>query len=268
MQRKTGTSSTTMKAFQVLEAVAEYSRAVSLNDISEKVRMDKSTTYRMLATLEEAGYVIRHEASKQYSLSYKVVSLSRNLLAENEVSRLVHESLTNLRNITSETVEFSVLEGMQTILVQKVKGTQLVSVDFQIGDRSLLHCTSIGKALLAFQDIRMIERVIQAGLPKKTENTITEGDDFRREMQIVRSQGYAIDDHEFAPNLRCIALPIFESGGRVRYGISISGPDSRFTIEYLELLKKPLMEESRRLSNLLGGTEWKETTPDSKVSSV
>jgi DNA-binding IclR family transcriptional regulator len=251
------TSSTVFKALRVLEIVAASPQSVPLSYVADSVDIDKSTTYRMLNTLVEAGYVIRDEVSKRYSLSYKVVYLSRNLLAENEVSRLSRQILEELTTITQETVHLNILDDHQTVLIQKVKGTQLVAVDFQIGDRSRLHCTSIGKALLAFQDVRFIEKVIAAGLPHVASNTITNPDDLRRELHRIRSQGYALDDHEFSDNMRCIAAPIFERDGQVRMGFSISGPDTRFTLEKLEELKDPLLRAAWTLSERLGGTPWR-----------
>jgi DNA-binding IclR family transcriptional regulator len=250
------TSATALKALRVLEAVAASSRPISVSEVAEQVDVDKSTAYRMLITLIDAGYVVRDETSRRYSLSYKVVSLSRNLLAENEVSQLIRRTLTHVSAATNETLHFSVLDGEETVLVQRVKGTQLVTVDFQIGDRVPLHCTSIGKALLAFQDVRYIEQIIAAGLPKIASNTITEPMDFRKELQRIRSQGYAIDDREFSDNMRCIAVPVFEGGGHVDGGISISGPDTRFTLEKLDELKAPLLEASWKLSEQLGGVPW------------
>ncbi len=240
----------------MLEAVAAAQQPISLSEVADEVGLDKTTTYRMLNTLVSAGYVVRDEASKQYSLSYKVVHLSRNLLADNEVSKLTWETLSEITSETRETTHLCVLDGQQTVLIQKVKGTQLVAVDFQIGDRSPLHSTAIGKALLAFQDIRFIEQVIAAGLPKMASNTITDPGAFRQEMHRVRAQGYAIDDREFSDSMRCIAVPIFEHDGHVRMGISMSGPDTRFTLEKLEELKGVLLRASRELSSRLGGTPW------------
>jgi len=249
-------SATALKALQVLEVVAASSQPVSVQDVAEQVRADKTTAYRMLMTLVEAGYVLRDHVSKRYSLSYKVVSLSRNLLVENEVSSLIRQRLKHLSEETHETLHYSVLDGDEAVLVQRVKGTQLVITDFQIGDRAKLHCTSIGKVLLAFQDIRYVEHVIAEGLPKLASNTITTPDQLRQELHRIRSQGYALDDREFSENMRCIAVPVFESGGRVHGGISISGPDSRFTLEKLDELKEPLLKASRELSRQLGGMPW------------
>ena len=249
-------SSTALKALKVLEVVAFSPQPISVSEVAEQEGFDKGTAYRMLQTLVDAGYVIQDELSKRYKLSYKVIALSRNLLADNEVTELIRHKLEQIAEETGETLHLSVLDRQKTVIVLKVKGTQLVAVDFQIGDREVLHCTSIGKALLAYQDMRYIEEVIASGLPKMGENTITDPDEFRRELQRVRTQGYAIDDYEFSDNMRCIAVPIFESGGRVIRGISISGPDSRFSFEKLDELKVPLLKASRELSEQLGGAPW------------
>jgi DNA-binding IclR family transcriptional regulator len=139
------------------------------------------------------------------------------------------------------------------VLVQRVKGTQLVAVDFQVGDRSPLHATSIGKALLAHQEPHVIDAIIGAGLPRLASNTIVEPDALRVELGHVRDSGYAIDDHEFSDSMRCIAAPMFERDEHVRMGISISGPDSRFTMAYLAQLRDPVLAAAHELSEQLGG---------------
>jgi IclR family transcriptional regulator, KDG regulon repressor len=249
-------SSTALKALRVLEVVAAEPRPMPLAAISEAASLDKSATYRMLATLVAAGYVRQEASSRRYSLSYRVVSLSRNLLAENEVARLARETLERIAAETEEGVHLEVLDGAETVLVQHVKGSQLVAVDFQVGDRSQLHNTSIGKVLLAFQDAAVIDSVIAAGLPALTASTITDPDALRRELSSIRERGYAIDDRETSDHMRCISVPVFERDTPVRMGISCSGPDGRYTLEYLKRLRGPLLAASRDLSEKLGGKPW------------
>lgn len=250
------TSTTALKALRVLEAVAFASTSVSTSDVAASVDIDKAAVYRMLITLVNAGYVVRDEKSKRYRLGYKVVSLSRNLLAENKISRLIRHTLEKISAATEETVHYSVLDGNETVLVQKVKGKQLIAVDFQIGDRARMHCTAIGKVMLAFQNSRFIESIIDAGLPKFASRTITHPDEIQNELQKIRSAGYAIDDHELSDDMRCIAVPIFEGGGSVQSGISISGPDSRFDMTKLHQLKIPMMKSANKLSEQIGGSPW------------
>ena len=246
-------STTAAKALRVLEAVAASTQPITLADVAEQVGLDRSTAYRMLSTLVGTGYLLRDTATKRYTLSFKLIALSRNLLAENEATRASRQVLEELTAATGESAYLNVLDGYQTLVIQKVKGTQLVSVDFDIGDRSELHCTSIGKALAAFQEPTFVQAVIAAGLPSRARNTITDPDVFREELRRVRTQGYAIDDHEFEDTMRCIAAPVFEQGNRVRMGISISGPDSRFSLAHLKRLRTPLLRAAGMLSERLGG---------------
>lgn len=248
------TSSTALKALRVLELVAAGTGPMTLGDVAARAELDKSTTYRMLSTLVAAGYVRRDGHSRRYALSYRVVSLSRNLLADDEVFQLTRGVLDRLSQTTGEAIHLCVIDGLESVLVQRVKGTQLVAVDFQVGDRSPLHCTSIGKALLAYQGAEVADAVIAAGLPRMAVNTIVEPEALRRELRLIRERGYAIDDHELADTMRCIAVPVFERDERVRMGISISGPDSRFTIGHLEWLRGPLLAAARALSEQLGGS--------------
>jgi len=253
MIKKQGSSSTALKALRTLDIIASSHSDLSIQDVADRLKTDKVSAYRMLITLHDAGYVVRNEETKRYRLSYKVVSLCRNLLAENEVTNLILRTLRELSLKTQETLHYSVLEGHEAVLIHRVKGSQLVIVDFQIGDRSPLHCTSIGKVLLAYQEPGIIDNFIAAGLIPFASNTIVDPEAFRKELKRIRVEGYALDDHEFADNMRCIAVPVFENGGIVRSGISISGPDSRLTIDKLYELKGPLIEASSTLSRQLGG---------------
>lgn len=245
-------SSTVVKALKVLEVVAAQRLPVSVLEIAAETGYDKSTAYRMLATLSEAGYVTRDEQAKRYRLSYKVVTLGRNLFADDQVAQLVQEALAEISRITGETVHYSILENDRTVIIAKSSGVQLVSVDFHVGDSEKLYCTSIGKVLLAYQSEEYVERIISEGLPKIAANTITDPMELRKELDAVKAQGYAFDDCEFADDMRCVAVPIVMQGNSIIRGFSISGPISRFTHEKLMILKEPMLEVSCKLSRKLG----------------
>jgi DNA-binding IclR family transcriptional regulator len=249
----TAVSTTALKALRVVEAVAAKPGLSTLGEIALRAGLDKSATHRMLATLVVAGYVFQDEASRRYGLSYHVVSLSRNLLANNEVSHLTRAALERLADKTGESIDVSVLDGHETVVIQRVEGSQLVAVDFSVGDRSPLHCTSIGKAVLAWQHEAFIDQVLSGPLERHASGTIIDPTALRAELEVIGQRGYAIDDHELSDHMRCIAAPIFERDARVRMGISISGPDGRFTLEYLDSLRPALLAATEGLSAQLGG---------------
>lgn len=247
-------SATALKALSVLDYIGEQRRPVSVMEVAEAIGADRATAYRMLMTLTQAGYVTR-DGDKAYRMSFKVLSLSRHLVGENDRARQIIAVLRTISEATGETVHYSALERDSAVLVFRAKGTQRVAVDFQIGDRSPLHCTSIGKVLLAYGDARAVERVISDGLSATGPNTITDGEALRRALTRVRAQGYAYDDLEFAPDMRCVAFPVFETGGEVPGGIAISGPSSRFTKSHLEWLRDMAAEHVTALSRTLGGVD-------------
>ena len=249
----TNISATALKALSVLDFIGEQRRPVTVAEVAAAIGADRATAYRMLMTLVQSGYVQKAADAKHYRLTFKVLSLARHLVDEDERASRILGCLRAISEETGETVHYSVLERDAAVLVFRAKGTQRVAVDFQIGDRSALHCTSIGKVLLAYQDMRATEAIIANGLPKVAPKTITDPDELRRELVRVRAQGYAYDDLEFAPDMRCVAIPVFENGGTVPGGIAISGPSSRFDHEKLEILRDIAVREATTLSRSLGG---------------
>jgi DNA-binding IclR family transcriptional regulator len=238
---------------RVLEVLGEARRGLPVTAVAEKIEADRSTAYRMLLTLAAAGYVTRDAAGKHYRLGYKLLSLSRSILNGDETSAAIFEVIRRLSNDTGETVHYCVLDRDATVLVMRAKGTQLVAVDFQIGDRSPLHCTSIGKALLAFQPPEALDAAIRRGLPKAARKTITDPAAFRAEIAKVRAQGFAYDDREFHDDMRCVAVPVFDKGGVVQSGISMSGPASRYTLRQLAALRDHALLAAAELSRQFGG---------------
>lgn len=241
-------SSTALRVFGVLECVAGSRKPMTVASVCEATGLDRATAYRALVTLHDAGYVQRDETGKSYSLGFKIVSMARSLLADDSDTLRVRDVLRSLAEETGETCHYSVLDGRQTVITMREKGTQLVSVDFRVGDRGYLHATSIGKVLLAHQLAEFIDGVLDQPLVALTPNTITNPAVLRRELQTIRAAGRGIDDCEMVDGMRCVAAPIFEAGGSVRSGISTSGPAARYTDDWLNYLGGKLVEYTTRLS--------------------
>ncbi len=246
-------SATALRALSVLEVVGEAKKPVTVAEVAAGIQADRSTAYRMLMTLVEAGYVVKNPENKTYKLSYKVVSLCRHLLEDNNKTDLIRAHLHKLTTLSGESAQFSVLNNNHTVIIQCTKGQQLVSVNFNIGDSKPLHCTSIGKLLLAYQTDDYIDRVIAEGLPKFASKTITDSEQLKKELQLIHEQGYAYNDMELSDDMRCVAVPIFDADGYVDSGISLAGPQSRYSFEYLAELKDIAQGVARSLSTALAG---------------
>jgi DNA-binding IclR family transcriptional regulator len=245
-------STTALRALKVLETLAASRTPVPVALVAQEIGADRSTAYRMLLTLIDAGYVDRDASSKHYKLSYKVLSLTKYLQHDERIAERVVTSLRQISEQTHETVHYSVRDRFESVLLYRVHGTQRVAIDFKIGDRSPLHCTSIGKVLLCHEDEDFIEQVLARGLPQFARRTIVEPQALRAELRRVRRQGYAYDEFEFADDMRCVAVPVFGQGGVLHGGISMSGPSSRYTQERLVELRHCALHEARELSTHLG----------------
>lgn len=252
-QRDTNKSSTALRAFQVLEAVARHGAPLSVTEISRHIGLDRATCYRMLRTIEEAGYLVRDDETRNYRMSRRVLSLAKHLLAEDGDRLLVSQALKRISAASGETAHYSEIDHDSAILTQRSKGVQLVAVDFQIGERSALHTTSVGKAILAFQSPVFIEAYLEKPLRPSTEYTITDPKVLITELDRVRATGIAYDHYELALGMKCVAVPARETDGAVRAGISISGPDSRFTDARLEELGRLVAAEANVLHRMRVG---------------
>lgn len=253
-------SGTALKALSVLDFVAANRDPVKVGDVVAGMGIDRAGAYRMLLTLVESGYVTRAD-DRSYRLSMKILSLAQHLLEDDTRDQKIADCLRAISTETQETVHYSVLAGHSAVLAMRAKGSQRVAVDFQLGDSSALHCTSVGKVLLAYEDARLTEAVIAEGLTKMASKTITDPDALRAELRRVRVEGCAFDDLEFAEDMRCIAVPVFEAGGTVPGVIAISGPASRFDLAKLEELLVVIKRHSSILSAEFGGMAGGQSIP-------
>jgi DNA-binding IclR family transcriptional regulator len=245
-------SSTALRALQIMEMLGNANRPLSVAEVAEGIDADRSTAYRMLVTLLDAGYVRRDTSERHYLLGYKLLSLTKGLLNDGERTELIGAALQRISAETQETAHYSVFDRDACVLVQRSKGTQLVAVDFQIGDRSPLHCSSAGKVLLAYLDLRVVEEIMARGLPRFAMNSMTRPEELHDELRKIRAEGYAIDDREFHDDMRCVSVPVFDKSGMTA-AISLSGPSSRFTIEKLHQLLRPITGAANDLSRKFGG---------------
>ncbi len=244
-------SSTVLKALRVLEEIGEHVNGISLSEAAALAELDRSTAYRLLTTLVDAGYLVRSDETKKYRLSYKLVSIGRLLLASAGPDEIIRETLAKLSRETQEAANFSVLNGHQAVIRLLSKGSHLLSVDFKVGDRSDLHCTSIGKVLLAQQDERFIQEVLAQPLPKVASRTITDPNALRLELAKIRECGYALDVAEFADDMCCVAAPVFGADGALLGGINLAGPRTRFGPKRLHELAQLLLKAMGGLSQAL-----------------
>jgi len=241
----------------IFDVLAQSSQGISLKDLSAKVKLPKGTTHRLLASLAYYGYVRQTRETKSYHLGFRLIELGNCLLNQLDIRSQAKPFLTELAERIKETVHLVILDQYEALYIDKVEskekpgGLQMVS---QIGLRVPVHCSSVGKVLLAHISENEVDGIIrQKNLVRRTKNTITDPGSLKAHLKMVRSQGFAIDDEENEEGIRCVGAPIFNQQGQVIAAISISGPTVRITKNLLHhLLKKEILKTAAAISRALG----------------
>ncbi len=220
-------NNTLVKGLQVLEALARSERPLGVSELALMLEMGKSNVHRLLQALVELRYVVKDESTSGYSASLKVWELGNRLSLRLAVQHAAQMRMSELLESTRETIHLSVLEGREVLYVHKLESPEPVRAYSEVGGRAPAHCVATGKAILAWQPEMVLEDLAASGLTRYTPNTIVDGPAFLREMERVRTQGYAVNRGEWRETVWGIAAPIRDSVGTVVAALGISGPSSR-----------------------------------------
>ena len=240
------------RAFSILEMFQSAGgEGLSLRDLSDRLDLNKSTVFGLVNTLVNMGYLQRDEHTQLYTLGYRFLSFSDTVKASSLLLRVVQPYLLELSRIYGETVHFAVEQRGKVIYLDKVTAPQSVSINSQIGQENWMHCTGVGKCLLAHMSPSGINEVLAGPLPRMTDYTITDPALLREELEKIRACGYALDMEEVELGLSCVAVPIYDRHGRVCCAVSVSGltPRIRTDLEngIADTMKKVAAEITQKL---------------------
>jgi len=241
----------------ILDILGQSPQGISIRELSAKIKLPKGTTHRLLSSLSYFGYVRQDSKTRNYFLGLKLVELGNLLLSQLDLRKEAEPFLRDLAERTKETVHMVFLDRGEIVYIDKVEldhnpsGLRMAS---RIGLRNPAHSSAVGKVLLSHLSEEELNGLIkEKGLPKRTENTITDLIQLKEHLKAVRTQGYAIDDEENEKGIRCVAAPLYNEIGKVVAAISISAPAFRVTKKVIqESLKKEVMETASNISERLG----------------
>lgn len=256
-QRPNNLVQTIERVATLFDVLAQSAQGISLKELSAKVDLPKGTTHRLLSSLAYFGYVRQASESKNYHLGFKLIELGNRLLDQLDLRAQARPFLINLCKRTKETVHLVVLDQNEALYVDKVEsdekpgGLQMVS---RVGLRVSVHCSAVGKVLLAQLSDQQLHALIKKnGLEKRTENTIIDPEKLKQHLKVVHQQGYAIDDEENEKGIRCVGAPVLNQQGQVIAAISISGPTVRITKKIIQkTLKNEVIRTASDISREFG----------------
>jgi DNA-binding IclR family transcriptional regulator len=244
------------RAFAILEEVARHRAGINLTDLSKAVGLHQSTTFHLVKTMAQLGYIVQMRDSKRYRIGTKLFTLAAGALEENTYLALATPVLETLTGDTGEAAHFAIRSGRDVVVIARTAGSGLLQMVVSAGAQRPVHATALGKVLLApLNDAQIRQLLGTEPLRRFTPKTIIDRAALLREIEEVRKKGIAYDDGEFDAEVRCVAVPVYDFAGRVAGVIGISGPVWRLSLQALQAKAQQVREAAKVLSAQLGFDE-------------
>ena len=238
------------RGLRILELLARSRAGLSLSQVTRQLNLPKSSAHCLLRTFENSGYVYRDSTCGKYRVSLSVCELARQALQGISLRDQARPFLRKLVARTGLTVHMAVLEQGSCVLIEKVTPPGVSRTATWIGKQLALHCTALGKALLAYSSEQDAERLISShGLIRYNDNTICSIRQLKHELALIRLRGYALDDEEEEIGIRCIGSPIFNGSGEVIAALSVVGDAGQISEETVSGLQRAVIEAAKRVSD-------------------
>ena len=244
--------SSVANAIRLTKTFSEQDSEMGISALASRLGLAKSTVHRLATTLVEYDILEQNRESGKYRLGLALFELGTLVRRKMDAASGAQEQIHALADATGETVPLAILDHLSVLYIRIRESRQAVRLSSGLGSRAPAHCTSVGKALLAFQPPDVVQQVIDAGLKRFTENTITDADMLKAELATVRSRGYAIDDEEIENGLRCVAAPIRDHSGHVAAAISVAAPVQRMTKKTVQTTIPTVVAAADAISRRLG----------------
>ncbi|MFO1269840.1 MAG: IclR family transcriptional regulator C-terminal domain-containing protein [Rubrivivax sp.] len=236
------------KALDVLDAVGSVAAGLSQADLGQRLKLPRTTLYRLLGTLVARGLVRRDPLRRVYCLGARCFEYARAAYAMPDLVAAAAIELRALRDMTGETSYLAALDGLEVVALDRCDGAHAQRSHAAVGQRKPLHCTSQGKAILAALPPEKRDALVrELALAPMTPRTITDRRRLLAELRLTAQRGWSIDDEEIALGVRCCGAPIVDAFGEVRGAVSVAGPAFRLTMERVELLGPEVAEAARRI---------------------
>jgi DNA-binding IclR family transcriptional regulator len=229
------------RALAILECLDSSRRGLNISEISRKLEIPKSSAHVIILTLERLGYVQKKSDSLNYSLGLRAYGLGLGMMKNLSISDMAVPCMRVLVDELRLPAHLAVPDGDQGVYIQKVDAPGLIKIDTYVGRRMDLHCTGVGKVILAFGPPDILDRMLQKQIYiRHTRNTITSPRQLRAEIANIRKLGYAVDDEEEELAVRCIAVPVKHPDGRFAAALSVVGTTEQIPTGALDTMAERL----------------------------
>lgn len=245
------------RALNIMEMLYHENRIMGVNEIAAKLGDHQSTVHRCITTLKNRGYVYQDADSSKYGLDFKLYMLGRSVESNSILIKKSRRFAKELANEFHETVNVAIRdqaypEDYKAItILQEKGGTRALNVTESYGESYNCIDSAVGKALLAFSKDYSEDHMRQLEYSRYTAKTITNAEDFIKEINTIRENRYAVDNEEVAEGLYCIAVPILQKNGEAIMAMSVSGYVGTMSAIGTETIVKRLRDVSNEISKSL-----------------
>lgn len=254
------------KVMQVLECFSRRDANLTPADIATRTGLPRATAHRLASTLRDIGLLEQNGRRDTYKLGMKLFQFGSLVLANLDLDKRARPHTTRLQHITGETVHLCVFDGSEMAFVERHETGSAANTAVTRIEATPVFCTGVGKAFLAFQEALLIDRIIDEGLSRRTTHTLTDPQALRDDLQRTRERGYAVDNEENEPGIRCLAAPVRDANGQVIAAISVSGPVERIAPARIEGLAPIVRETADAVSRELGWSDTAQRRPRARQS--
>lgn len=232
-----------LRAIRIMEAIAQYDSPPQLAELCRAINLPKPTVYRILATLEHAGWVGREPGSKRYTCAQKFSNVAGEVLLRSPQRAARHAILEELVEQIGETCNLTIPNVSSVLYLDRVEASWPLRVALGAGSKVPLYASASGKLFLSYMPRRSRDRFLRlTPLIKHTANTLSDPGKLSRELDEIRSRGYATDNEEYLPGICCLAVPVRDSDSRVVASVAVHAPHSRMrveqAVEFLPMLRE------------------------------
>lgn len=242
------------RAVALMRHVAE-ANGLSLTEAAVAAGLAPSTAYRMLATLQHHGVVEFDETAQLWHIGAECFRIGAAFLRRRKIAEHGRQVMQALVAESGETANLAVAEEDGVVFVSQVETHEPIRAFFRPGTRAPFHASGVGKAILAHLSAeRAVAMLDRLALDRFTEHTITDRAGLARDLARIRARGWALDDEERNPGMRCVAAPIFNEYGEPIAGLSLSGPTVRMTRATVATLGPVVRDAAAAITRSIGGT--------------
>jgi DNA-binding IclR family transcriptional regulator len=244
--------SSVANSIRLLTSFSGAEDELGITTLATRLRLAKSTVHRLAATLTGAGFLEQNSETGKYRLGVALFELGALVRRRMDVANEARPKLRELLEKTGETVQLGIVDHESVLYVYEMESRHAIRMAAAVGGRAPLHCTAVGKVLLAYQPPEYVKQVLGNGLKAFTPKTITRREALLEMLEEVAAREYAIDDEESEPGLRAIAAPVRNHTGSVIAALGVAAPVQRMTKKVMQDCVPSVLATAQAVSARLG----------------